>query len=65
MARQPEVCGKCHMGPDHPQIEIYVESKHGIAFRTRLAEMNLESDSWVLGEDYTAAPTCHMSATPN
>jgi hydroxylamine dehydrogenase len=22
-ARQPENCGKCHMGPDHPQIEIY------------------------------------------
>jgi hypothetical protein len=66
MARQPEVCGKCHMGPDHPQIEIYEESKHGIAFRTRLEEMNLKSDAWVLGVDYTAAPTCascHMSAT--
>ncbi len=22
-ARQPDNCGKCHMGPDHPQIEIY------------------------------------------
>lgn len=68
MARQPEVCGKCHMGPDHPQIEIYEESKHGIAFRTRLSEMNLSSESWVLGADYTAAPTCatcHMSATRN
>ena len=21
-ARQPQTCGKCHMGPDHPQIEI-------------------------------------------
>jgi hypothetical protein len=68
MARQPEVCGKCHMGPDHPQMEIYEESKHGIAFRTRLPEMNLKSESWVLGKDYSAAPTCascHMSATPN
>jgi hypothetical protein len=68
MARQPEVCGKCHMGPDHPQIEIYEESKHGIAYRTRTAEMNLDSDSWILGQDYTAAPTCatcHMSATRN
>jgi len=30
--------------------------------------MNLESDSWVVGKDYSAAPTCatcHMSATPN
>jgi nitrate/TMAO reductase-like tetraheme cytochrome c subunit len=68
MARQPEVCGKCHMGPDHPQIEIYEESKHGIAYRTQIDEMNLDSESWVLGEDYSAAPTCsscHMSATPN
>jgi len=68
MARQPEVCGKCHMGSDHPQIEIFDESKHGIAYRTRQAEMNLDSDSWVLGVDYTAAPTCdscHMAATPN
>jgi len=66
MARQPEVCGKCHMGPDHPQIEIYEESKHGIAFRTRLDEMKLKSESWVVGVDYSAAPTCstcHMSAT--
>ncbi len=28
LARSPENCGKCHMGPDHPQIEIYNESKH-------------------------------------
>jgi hydroxylamine dehydrogenase len=68
MARQPQVCGKCHMGPDHPQIEIYDESKHGIAYYTRIGEMNLDSSNWVVGEDYTAAPTCatcHMSATPN
>ena len=24
-ARQPETCGKCHLGPDHPQKEIYEE----------------------------------------
>lgn len=66
MARQPEVCGKCHMGPDHPQMEIYEESKHGIAYRTRQDEMNLKSEKWVVGVDYSAAPTCatcHMSAT--
>lgn len=66
MARQPEVCGKCHLGPDHPQAEIYDESKHGIAFRTQKDEMHLNADKWVLGVDYTAAPTCstcHMSAT--
>ena len=67
-ARQPEECGKCHMGPDHPQIEIFNESKHGIQFRANLAKMNLDSKSWVVGKDYSAAPTCstcHMSATPN
>lgn len=65
-ARQPENCGKCHMGPDHPQIEIYNESKHGIAFRANVDKMNLDNAKWVVGEDYSAAPTCatcHMSAT--
>ncbi len=66
-ARNPENCGKCHMGPDHPQIEIYNESKHGIQFRANVAQMNLASKTWVVGKDYSAAPTCatcHMSATP-
>jgi hypothetical protein len=66
LARQPENCGKCHLGPDHPQYEIYTESKHGIAFRAFIHQMNLSSDSWVLGIDYVAAPTCatcHMTAT--
>ncbi len=64
--RQPENCGRCHMGPDHPQIEIYQESKHGINFYANKDRMNLESKKWVVGEDYFAAPTCatcHMSAT--
>ena len=63
-ARQPENCGKCHLGPDHPQKEIYEESKHGIAFRDLKDDMNLDAANWVLGEDYSAAPTCatcHMS----
>jgi hydroxylamine dehydrogenase len=67
-ARQPENCGKCHMGPDHPQIEIYSESKHGIQFRANLAKMNLDSKNWIVGTDYYSAPTCatcHMSATSN
>ncbi len=66
--RQPENCGKCHMGPDHPQIEIYNESKHGIVYHAYKDKMNLDSKKWVVGEDYTVAPTCatcHMSATPN
>jgi len=65
-ARHPDNCGKCHMGPDHPQKEIYEESKHGIAFRANIPKMNIDSPKWVVGEDYSAAPTCatcHMSAT--
>jgi len=65
-ARHPDNCGKCHMGPDHPQKEIYEESKHGIKFRASIDKMNLNSAKWVVGEDYWAAPTCatcHMSAT--
>ena len=68
VARRPENCGKCHMGPDHPQIEIYNESKHGIQFRASEARMNLDKKTWIVGKDYTAAPTCatcHMSATSN
>lgn len=67
-ARQPENCGKCHLGPDHPQKEIYEESKHGVAFRDLKDKMNLDSPKWVLGRDYTQAPTCatcHMSAHRN
>lgn len=65
-ARRPENCGKCHLGPDHPHKEIYDESKHGINFYANIDRMNLDSSKWIVGEDYTAAPTCatcHMSAT--
>ena len=60
LARRPETCGKCHLGPDHPQAEIYAESKHGIAFakNERLMNLDLPGGKWVLGKDYTQAPTC-------
>jgi hypothetical protein len=59
LARNPENCGKCHMGPDHPQIEIYNESKHGIAFAANRERMALDGEGdWILGRDYSAAPTC-------
>jgi len=65
-ARQPESCSKCHLGPDHPQKEVYEESKHGNTYYTHVDEMNLKADRWIVGEDYFEAPTCatcHMSAT--
>ena len=54
------------MGPDHPQIEVYDESKHGIAFYANRDRMALDKEGdWVLGRDYSAAPTCatcHISS---
>ena len=54
------------MGPDHPQIEVYNESKHGIAFYANRDLMALDKPGdWVLGRDYSAAPTCatcHISS---
>lgn len=59
LSRSPENCGKCHMGPDHPQIEVYNESKHGIAFYANRNRMALDKErDWILGKDYSAAPTC-------
>ncbi len=63
-ARKPEACASCHLGPDHPDIEIYLESKHGQIFQTQGEDWNWEAapDAWQPG-DYTA-PTCavcHMS----
>lgn len=65
-ARKPEACDQCHLGPDHPQIEIYNESKHGTIYHS-------EGDTWSWGDEtlewkageHFRAPTCaacHMSA---
>jgi hypothetical protein len=65
-ARTPDTCGKCHLGPDHPQMEVYNESKHGILYRANVKEMKLDAKKWVAGVTYSAAPTCatcHMGAT--
>jgi len=60
VARRPDNCGRCHLGPDHPQAEVYRESKHGIAFRATEASIGIDRPGlqWVLGKDYSQAPTC-------
>lgn len=63
-ARMAETCGSCHIGPDHPQIEIWQESNHGKRYQAERHAWNWESapDAWEPG-DYSA-PTCavcHMS----
>jgi len=63
-ARKPAACGACHLGPDHPNIEIYMESKHGQMFLTQGEKWKFDSppDAWEPG-DYLAptCATCHMS----
>lgn len=64
-ARKPEACGQCHLGPDHPQIEIYEESKHGAIYHAEGDQWNWTAPpgSWTPGVDYRT-PTCsvcHMS----
>jgi hydroxylamine dehydrogenase len=34
-ARKPEACYTCHMGPDHPNYEAYMASKHGSIYVAR------------------------------
>lgn len=65
-AREPDACGRCHLGPDHPQKEIYEESKHGIQYAAHKEKMNLANPKWIPGEDFFTGPTCstcHMGAT--
>ena len=64
LARTPETCGQCHMGPDHSQIEIYHESKHGVLFNAQRGSMDLGADPDSLTTRDMSVPTCatcHMS----
>jgi hydroxylamine dehydrogenase len=62
--RKPETCNQCHIGPDHPQWEIYFESPHGIAYSTGGQNWNWNADPGTLTVKDFPAPTCalcHMS----
>jgi hydroxylamine dehydrogenase len=64
LARTPETCGQCHMGPDHSQVEIYHESKHGVLFNAQHQHFNLQADPKKLTTADMPVPTCatcHMS----
>ncbi len=64
-ARKPEACGQCHLGPDHPQIEIYTESKHGAIYGAFEDEYNWNAapGTWSPGTDYRGptCASCHMT----
>ena len=64
LARQPETCGQCHMGPDHSQMEIFHESKHGVLYNAQKQHMNLEAPPKTLTTADMSVPTCttcHLS----
>lgn len=49
VVRDPGVCATCHMGPDHPQWEMWQTSRHGVLFAS-------------LGD--TAGPDCQRCHMP-
>lgn len=53
-AREPEACATCHMGFDHPQWEMWTNSKHGVRYNLKRL--------FVLPKDAPApkCQTCHM-----
>lgn len=64
LAREPTTCGQCHMGPDHSQLEIYGESKHGALFASQRGTYDLASAPKTLTTKQMPVPTCatcHMS----
>jgi hydroxylamine dehydrogenase len=64
IARLPTTCGQCHMGPDHSQLEIFNESKHGLMFAAQKELLNLAAKPKSLSTRDMFVPTCatcHMS----
>jgi hypothetical protein len=57
-ARKPETCNNCHIGPDHPQWEIYQESAHGIAYATGGDKWHWNAQPGTLTVNDFPAPTC-------
>ncbi|MCB0116779.1 MAG: hypothetical protein KDD84_21925, partial [Caldilineaceae bacterium] len=57
-ARKPETCNQCHIGPDHPQWEIYQESPHGVAYATGGDRWHWEAEPGTLTVEDFPAPTC-------
>lgn len=56
-ARQPYTCGQCHLEPDVPAYNVYMESKHGNIFSSHKSDFKLKGASLVVGEDFIV-PTC-------
>jgi hydroxylamine dehydrogenase len=64
MARHSETCGECHIGPDHPHIEIFLESKHGNVYSSFSSEYDWDyKPGNPVPFNAPTCATCHMSAT--
>lgn len=63
-ARHPRACASCHLGPDHPDIEVFENSRHGQVFLAEGHKWKMDSapDAWEPG-DYRGptCATCHLS----
>ncbi len=67
IAREPHTCEQCHLEPDVPAYNIYMESKHGNIFESKKENWAWENVPWRLGVDFTAptCATCHNSFVVN
>jgi hydroxylamine dehydrogenase len=59
-ARKPEACYTCHMGPDHPNYEAYMSSKHGSIYAARGATWDWTQPMARAQWDAPTCAYCHM-----
>lgn len=59
-ARKPEACYACHMGPDHPNYEAYMSSKHGALYATKGDQWDWTQSITEMAWDAPTCAYCHM-----
>jgi hydroxylamine dehydrogenase len=59
-ARKPEACYTCHMGPDHPNYEAYMSSKHGSIYVARGKDWDFKAPLAEARWDTPTCAYCHM-----
>jgi len=57
VARKPYTCSQCHLEPDIPAYNVYMESKHGNIFSSQYSQWKFDAVPWTVGKDFNA-PTC-------
>jgi hydroxylamine dehydrogenase len=59
-ARKPEACYTCHMGPDHPNYESYMSSKHGSIYVARGGDWDWSASLADAPYETPTCAFCHM-----